>query len=242
MNTARTGGFTVVEVVLFLAISGLMMIGILAGTGVAINAQRYRDSVNSLVSYMQGIYDRTANTQNNRSDSFDCDGAAQSINATGPGAGETVGATECFILGRLIDVSEGGKKISSRPVYAGSAVVGAVSDSEAIKNSKIFINDTAESPEVYEPEWGTRLTAAGSDTALDGLRILIVRSPTSGGIRTFVATSAGSVESIVDDANRTDVTVCVHSDGLASFARQGLLIAKDASGTAGIKLTADGVC
>ena len=242
MNTARTGGFTVVEVVLFLAISGLMMIGILAGTGVAINAQRYRDSVNSLVSYMQGAYDRTANTQNSRSDSFTCDSVAQSISTTGAGAGDTVGATDCFILGRLLEVSGGGKQISSRPVYAGSAVVSAISDTEAIKNSKIFTNDTAEPAEVYEPEWGTRLTAAASDTALDGLRILIVRSPTSGGIRTFVSTSTGPLESIVDDANRKDMTVCVQSQGLASFARQGLLIAKDASGTAGIKLTADGVC
>lgn len=242
MSAARSGGFTVVEVVLFLAISGLMMIGILAGTGVAINAQRYRDSVNSLVSYVQGVYDRTANTQNDRRDIFSCDVTALTITTTGPGGGTTAGASDCLILGRLLEVSDGGKKITSRPVYAGSLVTTALSDTEAIKNSKPFTNDTAEAPDAYSPEWDTRLTAVGTDTALDGLRILIVRSPTSGGIRTYVTTASGALSTVVDDINRKDFTVCVHSQGLASFARQGVTIAKDASGTAGLKLTADGVC
>jgi type II secretory pathway pseudopilin PulG len=54
----RTSGFTIIEVVLFLAISGLMAIGLLAGTSMAIQRQQYRDAVQSFAGYLRDEYAR----------------------------------------------------------------------------------------------------------------------------------------------------------------------------------------
>ena len=56
MSARTETGFTLVEAMLFLAITGLLTVGILVGSGVAISQQRYRDSVNSLKSFIQDQY------------------------------------------------------------------------------------------------------------------------------------------------------------------------------------------
>ena len=48
----RQGGFTVIEVTMFLAISGTMAIALLAGIGVAIQRQQYRDAVQSYANFL----------------------------------------------------------------------------------------------------------------------------------------------------------------------------------------------
>ena len=47
-------GFTIIEMMLFLAVSGAMAAGIMVGVGATVNAQRYRDATHSLVSFFQG--------------------------------------------------------------------------------------------------------------------------------------------------------------------------------------------
>ncbi|MEP6710564.1 MAG: prepilin-type N-terminal cleavage/methylation domain-containing protein, partial [Candidatus Saccharibacteria bacterium] len=59
MDTQRHPGFTIIEVMLFLAISGALAVGILIGSNVAITSQRYRDSLNSLQSLLQQQYNQT---------------------------------------------------------------------------------------------------------------------------------------------------------------------------------------
>jgi len=66
MVTKTQGGFTVIEVMLFLAVTGLLAVGILVGSGVAIGQQRYRDSVNTLKSYIQQQYSEVTSVINNR--------------------------------------------------------------------------------------------------------------------------------------------------------------------------------
>lgn len=49
-------GFTLVEVLLVLAITGLMLIGVLGSTYSSISSQRYSDSLRSFAEYMRSIY------------------------------------------------------------------------------------------------------------------------------------------------------------------------------------------
>lgn len=49
-------GFTIIEVMLVLAVTGLMLIGVLGSTYVSINSQRYNDSIRNFAEYMRSIY------------------------------------------------------------------------------------------------------------------------------------------------------------------------------------------
>lgn len=49
-------GFTIIEVMLVLAVTGLMLLGVLGSTYVSINSQRYNDSIRNFAEYMRSIY------------------------------------------------------------------------------------------------------------------------------------------------------------------------------------------
>ncbi len=49
-------GFTIIEVMLFLAITGLMLIGVLGGTYSSIARQRYNDSLRSFAEFLRTIF------------------------------------------------------------------------------------------------------------------------------------------------------------------------------------------
>jgi type II secretory pathway pseudopilin PulG len=72
-RTHSDRGFTVIEVMLFLAVTGALAVGILVGAGVSIGQQRYRDSVNSLKSTIQDRYNQTTNVVNSRGGAWVCD-------------------------------------------------------------------------------------------------------------------------------------------------------------------------
>lgn len=55
-NQKSKKGFTIIEVTLVLAITGLMMIGVISSTYISISRQRYNDSLRSFAEYMRGIY------------------------------------------------------------------------------------------------------------------------------------------------------------------------------------------
>lgn len=59
----RRAGFTIIEVMLFLAISGFLLVGILAGTGAGIARQRYNDSVQNVAQILREQYSAVINTQ-----------------------------------------------------------------------------------------------------------------------------------------------------------------------------------
>lgn len=60
---ARRRGFTIIEVMLFLAISGFLLVGILVGTGAGIARQRYTDSVQHVAQILREQYSAVINTQ-----------------------------------------------------------------------------------------------------------------------------------------------------------------------------------
>ena len=54
-------GFTIIEVVLVIAISGLMAAGIMIGVSSSINRQQYRDSVQSFAAFLRSEYSKVVN-------------------------------------------------------------------------------------------------------------------------------------------------------------------------------------
>lgn len=62
-------GFTIIEVMLFLAISGFLFVGIVAGAGSNISRQRYQTSVQDLAEFLREQYSTVSNIQISSRDS-----------------------------------------------------------------------------------------------------------------------------------------------------------------------------
>ncbi len=248
MSNKYISGFTIIEVMLFLAISGALAIGILATSGAAINTQRYRDALNSFQSLIQHQYNETANVVNTREDSQACGSDASATNR---------GASNCYIVGRVMVIS-GGKTIAISNVRGEissekeQGLKSAANDLAAL-NEYTYRADTS-TTEASELAWGTSVSDAPAT-----ITILILRSPLSGTIRTFsydaklfealTTDGQGKMESeldgapILSDTYMKERTLCVDRSGLVNSPPLGVVIKVGASGASGIELTSDnGVC
>src|SRR6187402_1944283 len=108
MGIKTQNGFTIIETMLFLGVTGMLATAILVGSGVAIGQQRYRDSVNSLKSQVQQQYSEVTNVINSRDKNWSCDVNGNVIEAPDASDGESRGTTDCVLLGRLLTVDDTG--------------------------------------------------------------------------------------------------------------------------------------
>lgn len=189
MNRARRG-FTIVEVALFLAVSGLLFIGIAAGVQNSVWQQRVNDSVQSFAEFLKTVYSQVSNPQ---------------------GANTTGGRSDQAIYGKLISFGQtydlSGNEIKDEQEVFVYDVIGDAESSgtggtlELLKglNAKVVSiekdasgNEVAKfagMPESYTPRWTAAIQAVGNTIPkLYEGSILIVRNPRSGTVSTFVST------------------------------------------------------
>lgn len=183
MGTNTQSGFTFIEVMLFLAVTGLLAMGILVGSGAAINQQRYRDSVNTLKSYIQQQYSDVTSVTNSRNASWQCNSNGV-ISDTGGPAGEPRGRSDCVMLGRFVTIDASGKQLTSSSVsaYRVVGVATATSDISELKNYRLAASPINQ--DETEISWGAQVVNQNNTAPLP-LSILIVRSPLSGSVFTF---------------------------------------------------------
>lgn len=189
MGTNNKHGFTIIETMLFLAITGLMVLAILVGTGATINIQRYRDSVTTLKSFLQQQYTDVANVRNEaRLTDLSCDSNA--VVSETAGATKPRGQGDCVIIGRFVVINNTSTEVSMVVGY-GSSSPGANNDIKDLKAYKLSL--LPGSTEQRELEWGTNIAwpkeGQGSinPTSPRTIAILFLRSPISGLNYTFTA-------------------------------------------------------
>ena len=91
MASKTEKGFTIIEVILFLAVSGAIVAGIIATTSSTLSRRRYDDSVQDFVSHLREVYSDALNTQLNLTDdsiSLPC--SASSVKKMGNGRSDCV--------------------------------------------------------------------------------------------------------------------------------------------------------
>lgn len=221
-----TTGFTIIETMLFLAITGLMAVGILVGSGVTISQQRYRDSVNSLQTLLQDQYSAVRDVVNIRDAGWTCDNSGV-VAETTPDGGQQRGTADCVLLGRLLQVEENGKDMAVADVVGvrRAGAVTAASDLEEIKTNYL-LGVSPVGQEKKEVGWGGVVVKPGTTTP-QPLSMLVVRSPLSGATLTF--TQLGQVPqtnvgTLVDEANMSvAVPLCVDAN-TSAFMRQRLAV------------------
>jgi type II secretory pathway pseudopilin PulG len=186
MGIKIQNGFTIIETMLFLAVTGLLVVALLVGSGVAIGQQRYRDSVNSLKSYIQQQYSEVSNVANDRNNAWTC--AANSIVTEVNGtAGQPRGTSDCVLLGRYITVDDTGTKLTASSVigYRATGTPEATSDlAELTTNYTLSISPIGQA--TTDVNWGARIVKQKTTTPMP-LSMLIIRSPLNGSILTFTA-------------------------------------------------------
>ncbi len=101
-------GFTIIEVMLFLALTGFLLAGILVGAGSSIANQRYKDAVQDAADVLRKAYSFVADTQIGlRDDGKDgenaCDSLVSSVASSIKGeAGR--GRTSCSVYGAVVTI------------------------------------------------------------------------------------------------------------------------------------------
>jgi type II secretory pathway pseudopilin PulG len=238
MSASRKVGFTIIEIMLFLAVTGFLIAGILIGTGNSINIQRYRDSVSSFQAFFQSQYSEIINASNDKSirNSSACSGSPT-----------LVGQSDCELLGRLITTTDG-KTISVQNIIGKTTVATSSDDITALNNYTFYLPDSA-TPIQYSLEWGASVVY-DNVVAANAVRrqampfsVLILRSPSSEVVRTFIKTglppaiiTSAVIKSYITSTNLSNsITMCVVDPSKINTA---VTIAQDALLRRAVKINA----
>ena len=232
-------GFTIIETMLFLGISGMLIISVMVGTGASINIQRYRDSVTSLQSVLQEQYSQVLNVNNGRDSDWECDGATGVITKVDSGSGVNRGQTDCVVLGRFVTPSSDGKSLIVKDVIGSEPIdiSSAENDIVALKSLNIRVSPVNNSN--YSVQWNAQMVKPLSDTS-SSFSILILNSPLSGITRTFISPTEIVDESEISNLISGDyldesVTICINSNGFFTGTRMAVFIRENASNASGVE-------
>jgi type II secretory pathway pseudopilin PulG len=222
MMDRKNIGFTIIELMLVLAISGALVVAILVGSSAAINQQRYRDSVSSLKSFIQNQYDKVSNTLNDRAGTEGCTATAAII--TAPGQAQARGTSDCVILGRLVTIAANGVDLTAVDVVGypiGITPSGVTDIVELQTYYKLGVSATSTDSDVVA--WGAKVIKPKTPSTPQPLAMLIIRSPQSGSIMTFTAPGgvpSGGVGALVSGLNNTaNRDLCVNPSGFSTIKR-----------------------
>lgn len=171
MGRQKQTGFTVIEVVLVIAISGLIAMGIMSSSSRQVNVQNYRDGVESFRDFLAGQFEDLDSVKNNQSGG--CPG----------GASHGRGAGNCFYSGKFISITASGDetKLEARPIQS---TVNEVDDTIASVN--VVGDDTDENVQKSRINWGVQAVSSLSPTSPINRYVTIFRSPITGSVSSYV--------------------------------------------------------
>ena len=243
MRVSNKLGFTIIETMLFLAVSGALLAAILIGTGSSINVQRYRDSVSSLQAFLQAQYADVSNVSNDRAISDLPCGSVIAI---------SIGQSDCVILGKYISTTDS-KNLLVQSVV-GNIPTGSTATLDDINvflkagdgtNKGFNAQISPMATNSYNLEWGTAISdiAANKSKPLQ-FSMLILRSPISGILRTFVSPTTISAANIQRDlisksALTQKVEMCVNPNGLVNGAVMAVIVDANTTSASGIETLGD---
>jgi len=229
MKPLSKTGFTIIEVILFIGISGALIVGILMGTGNSINTQRYHDSVYSFRSFLQQQYSDVSNIGNSSLD-----------NVCGT---STVprGQSNCVILGKYITTSDS-KTFNVKTVIG--TIPGAHTFTNEFNEIKLYSITTSltANTDSYEMEWGSSISdISGVNSRLS---MLVLRSPVTGTTKTFISPTSIS-DTDVDTYLLTTAPLgtsannCISSGDIFTGGRMSVVVNKNATNANGIVAKGD---
>lgn len=231
-------GYTIIEVMLFFAVTGALMLGVLGSASFGVNTQRYSDAVNTFTAIIQQEFTNVTNVTNARSIESMC----------GPGGANERprGISNCVIIGRLMTVDTEGDIVSTN-------IVGSDPGTEDETDTEIEVIQgyspkvDVSSQETDKMSWETKLER-GNPLAETAASILILRSPRSGNVYSYVIHSDSEI--ITNDSqlrdriselataspavNSVDQYLCIDRSGWVVTPARAVRISPFASGPSGV--------
>lgn len=237
-------GFTIIEVMLFLAVSGALAVGILGASTVGINTQRYRDALNSLQSTLQQQYNQVSHVVNTRDGSEACSSSGVEVE---PATREPRGTSQCLVMGRYVSLETSGAMRSSNIIGVRNSTPLATNDIEELAQYSFSLDSS--STESSSVPWGAQVSfkdADNEDIATEAMAMMILRSPLTGVARTFITPSQPGVipDGFITAETAQEVhKLCIESASFALGSRLGILIRERAASSNAIELlTEDSGC
>ncbi len=264
MKTVASRGFTIIETVLFLGVTGLMIVGVLFGVGNSIGVQRYKDSVESFKSFLQQQYAELSSVQNPREGEWVCrvSGSNLSVQSEPSGSFQSRprGQADCAIIGRYVTIS--GSDINVRTVLAHkSGTPTGATDIDKLASSAYIMGVSSADANQSTIEWGARLAWPTGDTTVDprptslgnedrAIALLFIRSPDGGNVYTFSDNtipyeqpSNEQLKALLVGSDsvpgRAERLLCLDSDGMVLTGNTGVFIASRAAESSAIRVATD---
>lgn len=250
MGTQKTRGFTIIETMLFLAISGVLIVSMVAGVGVTIQIQRYRDAVETFKSQLQDQYSELASVKNERDNTWTCDNLAQTVE----NGNEVRGQSRCVLLGRYMTIVSSTVTIYSVVGYPATNQ-STIGNDIAKLRANYTLNISTVTKEESTLEWGAQIawpsqgTEAQSPTTPRSIALLFIRSPDSGQIYTFssdavpVAPTPDSLRAMLVAGEtipgQVARTLCIDSGGALTAGDSSIFIYPYANGPSSIETRSD---
>lgn len=197
---SEESGYTIIEVSLFLAVSGLLVLVAFIGTGATIQASRFTDSSRSLHAYVQKQYDNILNGVNTRTGEETCNAGVVDT-----GTDEEPGTTNCLLLGKLMVMDTGSNVVNTYNIVGSEPATPDYnkSDEELIYDFQPSIVRNV-GVDTYQIPWGANIS--GSKRQVDSQAVdafAMIRSPRSTRVVTYVyeePSSSYSLASLVNPA------------------------------------------
>lgn len=213
MNT-KFDGFTIIEVMLFLSITGLLLLGAFLASGRAVGQVRFTDGVRGLESFMKKQYEDVLSGVNSRSGNLRCSGSAI---LPGPGTSPP-GTSSCYLLGKAIVFAAGSSEARTFYVVGSEPVI---VDPDLSLNASLISYEpatvTAES-ETYSIPWDVYFRAGKRQDSQAVNAIAFLRSPVSSQVGAYLFNTTASVTNPVPlktllTVNASDTTGAFCVDG-----------------------------
>ena len=239
----KTSGFTIIEVLLFLAVSAALIMGIMLNASKSVDQQRYEDSVQNFSEFLRTIYSEVSNPR-------------------GKDSGTGGGRSNYAMYGKLVTFGEAAENNPENRIFVYD-VVGETNEEneqgttiELLKllNADVIErkNDTtrviAKSSD-YSVNWDARVENPDHSKYVGA--ILIVRSPVSGTIFTYslsgitvevqkaIANGSASVlKPKLDSFTTNSVSLCVAAEGISVYngKRYNIRIANTSHDSSGVEV------
>jgi len=246
-------GFTIIEIMIFLAITGMMIALFLVNSGSLLDSQRYRDTILSLQTFLQDQYSETLNIRNSISGNFTCSiNNTNLLTITNTGS-STKGQSDCLLVGKYIRTTDtNGTSIDSYPVVAvKQSCIDCKSDLQAFKENYLISQDASNSANLkttHQLLWGAFMLKPDKTARLQ-FSMVILKSPTSGNIFTLISPlTIKTTKQLVDlydaldnsNSTKNDLVICVDKRNLNLTKNMGIRILANSFNSSGVKYLGDG--